>query len=630
MSPPLLAVLLAALAIAGTASVRPDLAAAAASWQFAPASAPPPPPEAPPASSAVPLGRVGEISFWSPNRGLLIDEGTDGCRTTSSTATVPCGLYAYNGAGWHLLSTVCGSGRGRIAWAGPDEFWTISDQRPGQVTTSGGETQAVSLCHFLDGQVVGSYATPFNQPDSYLPMDAAACLSPTDCWFGGALGKGHKGAFHLHWNGQSMTAVYSPEDHAVTSMALADQSTLLESVQLSLGEEYESESAAHPAVLHQIDPPGSSIDFHNLFMPDPSCALLEECPPLPDYGTEAPQKPGEAPKPVAPYTLAGFTLSSDYTPSGSNPAPPQLWAAAGPDGAKPPSSSREGVAHTIVLRYSQGAWTQVVGGSEPGGEDPFEQEELEELPGELFQGVAAEPDSPAAWLTLSSKDGEAHVDRLSATGALARETLGEAQGVGKLGAAGPIACPAANDCWLATTKGWLFHLTEDPTEPERTEGYPVDTDPSFAELITYRPPDEGVPQLPSIEQPLDDSLANQAEPPPPPKPTVQTPTDLTRKPLVTDVSSHVVHRYTLELSFELTVKARVQLLASLKRHRVAQTAQQILKAGKHTLMLRLNPHSWPNKLNLEATPLEALPTVESKGSSGQTIAPPVSANSVST
>jgi hypothetical protein len=622
--PPLLVLLLAVLAVAGMASARPDLAAAAASWQFAPASAPPPPPGAPAASSVVPLGQVGEISFWSPNRGLLIDEGTNGCRTTSSTAAVPCGLYAYNGAGWHLLSTVCGSGRGRIAWAGPDEFWTISDQRPGQVTTSGGETQAVSLCHFLDGQVVGSYATPLNQPDSYLPMDAAACLSPTDCWFGGALGKGHRGAFHLHWNGVSLTAVYSPEDHAVTSMALADQSTLLESVQLAPGEEYESESAAHPAVLHQLDPPGSSIDFHNLFVPDPSCALLEECPPLPDYGTNL---KGE---PVAPYTLAGFALSSDYTPSGSNPAPPQLWVAAGPDATKPPSSSKEGVAHTIVLRYSQGAWTQVVGGSEPGGGDPFAKEEAEEVPGELFQGVAAEPGAPAAWLTLSSKDGEAHVDRLSAAGALTRETLGEAQGVGKLGAAGPIACPAANDCWLATTKGWLFHLTEDPAEPERTEGYPVDTDPNFAELITYRPPDEGVPQLPSIEQPLDNSLANQAEPPPPPKPTVQPPANLTRKPLVTDVSSHVVHRYTLELSFKLTVKARVQLLASLKRRRVAHTALQTLRAGMHTLTLRLNPRSWPNKLNLKATPLETLPTVESQGSSGQTVPPPVSANSVST
>ena len=621
----LLSVVLAAVALATIASAGAGKAAAA-SWQFAPASAPSPPPGVPPASDAVPLGQVGEISFWSPNRGLLITEGTGGCRTTSATVAVPCGLYAYNGESWQLLSTVCGSGHGRIAWAGPDEFWTISDQRPGQTTSFGGEAQGVSLCHFLDGHAVGSYATPFNQPNSYLPMDSAACLSPSNCWFGGQLGKGRKGAFHLHWNGQSVSAIYSPEGHAIVSMALADQSTLLESVQLGPGQEYESESTVHPAVLHQIDPSGSSIDFHNLFIPDPSCELMEECPPLPNYGTAPPN--GTVPSyPVAPYTLSGFSLSSDYTPSGSNPASPQLWAVAGPDTTKP-SSSKEGVAHPIALRYSQGAWTQVVGGSDPGGDDPFKEEEG--ASGELFHGVAAEPGAPAVWVALSSEDSEAHVDRLTATGALTREKLGEAQKVGKLGGAGPITCPAANDCWLATSKGWLFHLTEDPEHPERTDGYPVDTDPSFAELITFRPEDEGVPQLPSIEQPLDDSLANQAEPPPLPKPTVQTPTNLTRKPLVTDVSSHVVHRYTLELSFKLTVKARVQLLASRKRRRVAQTTLRTLTAGRHTLMLRLNPRSWPNKLNLKATPLEALPIVESKGNSGQTVAAPVSSNNVST
>src|ERR1700690_4342657 len=99
-----------------------------ATWQFAPAEAPPAAPGTTQQSLPVPLGKVGAISFWSPNRGLLIDEGTAGCRTTSATG-VPCGLYAYNGRGWHLLSTVCGAGGGRIAWAGPEDFWTISDQR---------------------------------------------------------------------------------------------------------------------------------------------------------------------------------------------------------------------------------------------------------------------------------------------------------------------------------------------------------------------------------------------------------------------------------------------------------------------------------------------------------------------
>src|SRR6202034_3760679 len=104
------------------------------------------------------LGDVGDISFWAPNRGLLIPAGNE---------FVPAGLYAYDGVSWHQLSTVCGGETGRIAWAGPDEFWTISDQRAGQILGTGFEASAllnVSLCHFVNGQVVASYAMPPQQP----------------------------------------------------------------------------------------------------------------------------------------------------------------------------------------------------------------------------------------------------------------------------------------------------------------------------------------------------------------------------------------------------------------------------------------------------------------------------------
>ena len=83
-----------------------------------------------PAGSSWPigLGRIGDIEFEAPNRGLLITEG--------SPPTVPAGLWAYNGREWHPYATVCGASQvapdngGRIAWAGPAEFWTISDGRP--------------------------------------------------------------------------------------------------------------------------------------------------------------------------------------------------------------------------------------------------------------------------------------------------------------------------------------------------------------------------------------------------------------------------------------------------------------------------------------------------------------------
>src|SRR5450755_2180629 len=124
----LLSVLMAAM-LTGA----PTAAASEPTWRFEPAEAPPPPPGATPASFPLPLGKVGDIEFWAPNRGLLITSGTgpNCAESTIENGNVPCGLYAYNGVSWHLLSTVCGATNGRIAWAGPDEFWTISDQRRG-------------------------------------------------------------------------------------------------------------------------------------------------------------------------------------------------------------------------------------------------------------------------------------------------------------------------------------------------------------------------------------------------------------------------------------------------------------------------------------------------------------------
>ena len=174
------AAVVAAVALsAGLAGGSPAFAAdGGATWVSAPALAPPPPTGASPSPFPLPVGYVGDIEFWAPNRGVLI---------TAGNSVVPAGLYAYDGVNWHQLSTVCGGTDGRIAWAGPDEFWTISDQRPGQVlSTSGtGALEDVSLCHFLDGQVVASFAEPLEQPNSYKPMNAAACAGPNDCWFGG-------------------------------------------------------------------------------------------------------------------------------------------------------------------------------------------------------------------------------------------------------------------------------------------------------------------------------------------------------------------------------------------------------------------------------------------------------------
>ena len=130
----------------------------------------PAPPPGAPFNAA--LGSPGSLTFWAPNRGLLGVEGN---------SVVPRGILAWDGESWHTLATVCG-GPGdtmRIAWAGPDEFWTVSEpSRPRQGS-------GTALCHFKDGSVVGSYSTADNAADPYRQMNAAACNGPSDCWFGG-------------------------------------------------------------------------------------------------------------------------------------------------------------------------------------------------------------------------------------------------------------------------------------------------------------------------------------------------------------------------------------------------------------------------------------------------------------
>src|SRR6202012_1668438 len=117
-----------------------------------------------------------------------------------------------------------------------------------------------------------------------------------------------------------------------------------------------------------------------------------------------------------------------------------------------------------------------------------------------------------AVVSPSNPDDQAHVVRIAinADGTASvtdQDSLGTAQGVGGKGEAAAISCPAARDCWLATQQGWLFHLTDGTT-------WPQDTDPNFQSVITYRPPDNGVPAV-IADTGIDDN-------PPPPVVTTTT------------------------------------------------------------------------------------------------------------
>ena len=61
--------------------------------------------------------------------------------------------------------------------------------------------------------MVGSYSTADTAADPYRQMNAAACRTPDDCWFGGIGSRDptgtRVGAFHLHWDGATLRTVYN-------------------------------------------------------------------------------------------------------------------------------------------------------------------------------------------------------------------------------------------------------------------------------------------------------------------------------------------------------------------------------------------------------------------------------------
>ncbi len=570
-----------------------------ASWRLE-QPLPPALPNGQQATTPIGLGRVSDIEFWAPNRGLLI--------TAGNPPTIPPGLWAYNGVSWHELATVCGATDGRIAWAGPDEFWTISDGRPGQANIEGTPPlEDNTLCHFAGGQVVGSYASLAFLPNSYQAMHGAACLGPEDCWFGGdPLPEGQVGAFHLHWDGHSLTAEPNPQGHAVEDLR-SFAGKLYESVRLNNGDLLsEPELPTEPSDLHLIEPNGVQPRFFSLL-------------------------PG-----VPHYSEGEFPEALDFLRLGADAQ--ALWGAADPT-VPTPEGSTEG--QVTVLRYAQGQWSQLLGPTtEPEGHNPFTTETEEGPHGgganEAVGSLAVQPPSEAelaagsesAWLTLNSRlnSGEeplafAHLARLDSDGTIAeRQTLPSEQetleGVGPKGTADMIACPAPGNCWMVTTQGWLFHLA-----PPSERRLPEDTDPAFSGLITYRPPDAGVPPVVPDAPPEDDSGLTEGPPPYGTRIALPPGTGASRVPvaLFSNIRSRLVHGSTLEVRFHLAVRARVRLLAKLRKRVVASTPMRTLAAGNRTLLLRLDRDRWPTKLALQSHALAPLPTVSAAAGATNTV-----------
>jgi hypothetical protein len=600
-------------ASAGAAGLADD---GGAEWRLEQPAPPPPPVGVEPSGQPVPLGRIDDIEFDGPNRGALI--------TAGNGSTVPAGVWVYNGncegegplatcaPGWHELAEVCGAsdrgavnpmnvGRGRIVWASSDEFWTISDGRTGQAIEAGGNQQPPlednTLCRFALNrgterwEVAKSYASLAFQSSSYQAMSAAACLGSEDCWFGGELLPAPQvGSFQLHWNGRTLTPEpFLAEGHKVGDMR-AFEGRIYESVRLEPGDrvvDKQGKVGEEPSV-HLINPEGVS----------PAFEVAEGVPLL---------APGEF-----PTALDYLRLSADED---------ALWGAAGPR-ETPAKSLEAGV--TVVRKEPLAGWTQVVGPCptaasecepEPPSQNPF--------PHRVVQSIAAEPHTNSAWLAVAPENAgsptlEASIARVSADGTITdREQLpvGEAS---PRGAAEDVVCPAEHDCWMATTQGWLFHLG---TEAERDHPE-VNTESAFSGnyLITERPRDEGVPEEISTALAENDSGLEESTPPPASvlKPVLVEPFATVTVPLLSNIHAHLVHRTTLRLSFELSVKATVRLVAKRHGKQVASTPTRTFGAGNHSLLLKLDIDRWPTKLDLQTHALAPLKTASTRESGANT------------
>ena len=515
----------------------------ATAWGAAPAGADPlwrleQPPPPPGARFKVPLGRPGDMQFYARNRGLLMVEGN---------STIPRGIYAWNGANWHELATVCGGpgDTARIAFAGPDEWWTVSE--PSRPRIGSG----TALCHFKDRQVVASYSTPFESADPIQQMDAAACNGPGDCWFGGFDARSptgdRRGAFHLHWDGTALKTVYAPHGHGVSDLEFQDN-TLFESSFLGPRPENTSD---------QLDPPDSSADpalIHRIaggqFADDPFVP---------------------ADKPDGSELLG---LDSDGT---------QLWAVGG--GAASGTSTPDGTSierAPLAARLTSGAFQEVTVNPARFGTN------------DRFGDVAAVPGTDTAWAAVQpfslrrSSTSKAVVARLSPAGVLDTTTL-PASGAGR-GVAARVAFSDPGDGWLVTYAGWLFHYT-DGTSPE------PNNDPAWQGTTSFRPNESAEQFVPDSPPPDNSQLFA-----PPPVEVETPPTNQEPGKPLPALLKHVrtkVKGTRLIVTFQLVRKAKVALVAKRKGKVVARTKTRSLKKGRHKLVLKLRRRHWPTRIQFK-------------------------------
>jgi hypothetical protein len=292
-----------------------------------------------------------------------------------------------------------------------------------------------------------------------------------------------------------------------------------------------------------------------------------------NFGTTVPFEPLPTPGLVTggtPEELEGFRFASNGT---------ELWALSGAVETFGATTS------PTLLRLDGGTFEQVplTGGMAAGGT--------------RIAGFAMEPGSPESWASFYSRnEPTAHLARIDPDGVVAEEVRLPQAGeeLNQKGGAGPIACPAAGDCWTATASGWLFHLGGPAPEGPNN-------DPAMHQLIGFRPCDDACQAQPGTGNPEDNSGAEpegEHFPEVPEYPSLP-PNSRQCPPIYTHLKQKVLHKSVLQLSFILHARAHVQLIAKERKKVVAKTARMTLEKGAHHTRLRLDPKHWPTHLSFE-------------------------------
>lgn len=514
-----------------------------------------------------PLGQPTSLSCWSANACVLL---------TIDNQYFTNGVFAFTGdtttavSGWKQYATVCGQaderdGVGRVAWAGPNEFWTLTTPSSPYNT---GIYSGRGLCHFSGGQVVGSYSTIRSQietsSDPYRRMEAAACRSSNECWFGGIAAARpdgtDPGTFHLRWDGSSLKRVNAPAKRGAADIEPFDGG-FAESVYSGPDSTRESDptliDVPEYSPIQLIEPGASSADGFS-------------------DGDLEPDVPGFLPE-------ATEVLALD---AGLPSAPGSILWAVGGGAASGPQKDQEidgGLADDspadtgpFVAYREAGAsnsWRQV---NVPASADSINTR---------YVDVAAIPGTDEAIAAIApgnspqSSPAPSEIAKLDAgAGTVAIETIGN------FGSVQRVECVNATQCWAATAEGWLLRYA-DPASPVAANG-----DPAFAGIIVTRPNEV-------VEQALADSSTDDSQLfAPAPVTDSQAPDSPKRLKAAVRKVTTKLRGNRLIFSFKTIRKVRVTILGKRRGRVVARSRSGLLRPGRHRMVLRLDPKRWPTKI----------------------------------